>query len=348
MLYAIILLAVMPAFADTYCDQGEKLYKKGDYKAAAKYFAQSLQASPSSRSLYYSACCFLKGGDTVNAQNSFKLLVENYPQSEEAQLARTALQSLSAAPRSHPTGSHSATVSNTGSGAASKPRITANDPLTEKLISVFRHDNNTEHTLDLVKDGLSKVPPQVKEALANDGYQIVIAPMTMDVTNSQDSKPRGYNNGGGWDNAGGVFLPSSKQVVVGERVSWRSSLPMFNNIAGATVRHEIGHAYDQYLGRSMINSWTISSSPLFRQTYASDAQNLSNTQRSEFEYFVQPDGAGENELFAELFYTHCLTGDENTRRSKSARDLAQAFPKTFRLVEDLIAQRGMERFSAQE
>jgi hypothetical protein len=218
----------------------------------------------------------------------------------------------------------------------------------DKFISVFRHTENTDRIIEIVKKGLSSVPENVKETLANSGYQILIAPMTMDVTNTQDSKPRGYNNGGGWDNAGGVFLPGTKRVVVGERVSWRCNPATFNYLAAVTVRHEMGHAYDQYLGRLLLNTWNISSSPLFRQTYAADAQVLTNTQRRTFEYFVQPDGAGENELFAELFYTNCLSTDETNARAKSARDLAGAFPKTFKLVEDLIAQRGMERFATQE
>ncbi len=56
----------------------------------------------------------------------------------------------------------------------------------------------------------------------------------------------------------------------------------------------------------------------------------------------------ENELFAELFFTNCLAGDSGTRRSNSAQELARTFPQTFKLVQDLVEQRGLERFSPQE
>ncbi len=193
-----------------------------------------MQANPNSRSLYYAACCFLKLGDIANATNTFQLIIDNFPQSQEATLAKSALQSLAA--RNNTAREHSASLMDSDS----KDIRIINDPLADKLISIYRHTENTDRIVEMIKAGLGSVPQHVKEVLADNGYQILIAPMTMDITSDQDSKPRGYNDGGSWDNVGGLFQPTNKRVIVGERVSWRSSPPELNKRAGMTIRHEIG------------------------------------------------------------------------------------------------------------
>lgn len=323
--------------ADRYCDEGEKLYKAGDYRNAAKYFSQSLQTDPNSRNLYYAGCCLFKCGDYANAKNTFQMLIDKYPSSSEARLASGVLKSFSS--------SDYGGASRSGNSAITEKNKRILDPLADQLVSIYRHTENTDRIVGLVKEGLSHISPNVKNSLVENGYRVLVAPMTMDVAGSEETKPRGYNDGGSWDNVGGLFEPSNKRVIVGERVSWRNNPPQLNTMAASTVRHEIGHAYDQYMGKALLNSWAISSSQLFRQMYAFDAQVFTNTQRRKFEYFVQPGGAGESELFAELFFANSLSPGEQAYRSDSARELAQAFPRTFALVKDIVDQRGLERFS---
>lgn len=87
-----VICNALPAVADPYADRGEALYKAGDYRNAGRYFAQSLQANPANpRALYMSAMCLQGLGNTDAAKNGLQTVVQVFPSSTEAQLAKAAL-----------------------------------------------------------------------------------------------------------------------------------------------------------------------------------------------------------------------------------------------------------------
>jgi hypothetical protein len=78
--------------ADAYSDQGMRLYQQGDYVNAGRYFAQSLQKQPNNPpAVFYSAMCIKRLGNTEAARNGFYSVIQVFPNSPEAKLAREQL-----------------------------------------------------------------------------------------------------------------------------------------------------------------------------------------------------------------------------------------------------------------
>ena len=211
------------------------------------------------------------------------------------------------------------------------------------LISAPAQTENTSRIIALIKQGLSTIPRHVKRSLSEAGYCILIVPMTEDIENP-GTHPNGYAENRSWRNVAGVFTSNKKQIIVAERVCRRSYAPVFNKHADETVRHEIGHAYDQFLGNSLEWKGNISASSFFKTAYDKDSSDLTEQQRKEFHYFLQSDSAGKRELFAELFSTLCSQKTSNTTRAKEGINLVRCFPGTTQLVKDLINEQNLQRF----
>ncbi len=87
------LLAAAGALADAYYDQGVLLYSQHNFKAAAPYFEASMQSEPNvSNSCYYAALTYQQMGDWARAKQAYRRVVERFPGSEAAGLARIYLQ----------------------------------------------------------------------------------------------------------------------------------------------------------------------------------------------------------------------------------------------------------------
>jgi hypothetical protein len=146
-------------------------------------------------------------------------------------------------------------------------------------------------------------------------------------------KPRGYIDGGGYDNADGLFVPDRNQLLVSQQVSYRNSTPGNAFRIPYVLRHEFGHAYDQYLGKHYKQIWTASQLGKFIETHRTEVQRLSNSQKANLDYFCQSGSAGTSETFAELFCIHCQQPSEWTTKQ---RLLLGAFPLTDALVEQAM------------
>lgn len=71
---------------------GVRCYKAGEYKNALNYFQQAEKdASYDFRPLYYRAMCYQKMGQIGSARQAFATLINRFPDSEGAELARKAL-----------------------------------------------------------------------------------------------------------------------------------------------------------------------------------------------------------------------------------------------------------------
>lgn len=168
--------------------------------------------------------------------------------------------------------------------------------------------------------------------MLDNGYSIVISPtMLTAVPGWQGGTPRGWDEDSNYDNVGGLFQGHLFRMVIPEQVQSREKPYKYvpNNRAELTIRHEFGHAYDHYQGG-------ISQSDNFVDAYSFDVQRLRGQDLTRFGYFLQPNGAGNQELFAELFaaaYTPNST--ENARYTA----LLKAFPRTADLVMKLSPNR---------
>jgi len=197
-------------------------------------------------------------------------------------------------------------------------------------ITAARPDADTQAMKSKVESILSSVPTTVRDSVFDAGCKVVIVPTVSEYTaTGYSDKPRGYTNGGGYDNADGLFLASKNELLVAERVSFKNGAPIPAYRTGYVIRHEFGHAYDQYLGRKFKSTWAITTSPKFEETHRQEVQRLTNNVRSQIAYFCQEGHAGASETFAELFCLRCLPQSEWSNRQKA---VLAAFPQTDALV----------------
>jgi len=194
------------------------------------------------------------------------------------------------------------------------------------LIKIHRRTQDTAEVYDDVVRALHAIPKQLKKDLLTQGYSILICPMVNEAEPEKiQEKPRGYVYGGGQDNVFGLCQGSKKTILIAERASYHSSMPAKNPDTVNTALHELGHAYDYCTG--------LSSSPPFSTDYAEDSSKLTNTQRTEFQYFVQDGNAGAQETFAELFMLACTPAGQI---DQSSIELGKTFSHSFEYVKERV------------
>lgn len=183
----------------------------------------------------------------------------------------------------------------------------------------------SEPTYDAVERGMSTIPKDIRQALTDNGYYILIAPTMLSAKPGwEGATVRGWDPDSNYDNVGGLFEPGTRRLIIPERVQSRSNPNSYlpNTRAELTARHELGHAYDDFQGH-------VSLSDSFVDAYTTDADRLHNEERDRFAYFLQPGSAGANELFAELFAAAYTPDNSSNPRY---RDLLNAFPRTTQVM----------------
>jgi hypothetical protein len=193
-----------------------------------------------------------------------------------------------------------------------------------------RTNADTTAVRSVVEPVLHTIPTAIRDAVFGNGCRIMVVPTVSEYMGmGYSDKPRGYTDGGGYDNADGLFVPAQNQLLVSEKVSYRSSVPGKAWRIPYVVRHEFGHAYDYYLGHHYKQILAVSQLPKFTETHANEVQRLTNSSRANLSYFCQSGAAGSSETFAELFCMHCELPSEWSEQQKA---LSAAFPLTDELV----------------
>ncbi|HEY9785589.1 MAG TPA: hypothetical protein V6D17_09330 [Candidatus Obscuribacterales bacterium] len=300
---------LLPAVADDLA-QGYAAYQKGDYKQAAQLLslAAAGPAAADPRAHYMLANSYLQLGASAKAVYHYRAAIQLKAPEPLLTYARQGLQRLGqtlvreAQTRSDTSSriSSSMQVSAEAQGRAASPEapvtLSAED---QKLLKVHRQTGETNEIKNLIARSLVAVPLGVKNTLISNGIKIVITPTIPELDpQASKNKPRGYIHGGGYDNCPGYYSPSEKQIVIPERVSYRSAPPRLNDSADETMLHEMGHAFDNARG-------DISAREAFKQIYEEETSRLSNTAKTKYYYYTQGGDTGPSELFAELFATAC-------------------------------------------
>lgn len=153
-----------------------------------------------------------------------------------------------------------------------------------------------------IKQGLAKIQGNVLRALAGDGYKVTLSEsVTEAVPAAKHQQVRGYQPHATWDTVYGMFNRTTKRVIMAEKAeqkdaSGRTAMEPLRNIErrNGILRHECGHAVDQYLGH-------LSHSPEFKRAYEKGLKSISAHERKVLSYYLQPGDAGREETFAEIF-----------------------------------------------
>lgn len=193
--------------------------------------------------------------------------------------------------------------------------------ITTPVIEISRKSSYSEGIRQDVLEGLSQIPKSIRDDMNAWGLKVKIVPSIVDDDRSlvQD-RPRGYTHGGGYDNCPGMYC--NKVILIPERVSWKNSPMGRNHQVTGTILHEMGHAFDHFRNAS--------TSEDFESVYQSDATKIPGEGRRRWEYYLQGDGGGQSECFAELF-AHYIAQDKN----RSA-GIDNAFPKTYKYMSKMI------------
>jgi hypothetical protein len=149
-----------------------------------------------------------------------------------------------------------------------------------------------------VSDTIARLPPQVAAELAEGGVRVVAGRRLTEAWPAlEDQHPPGFPDDATYDNVRGVAdlsKPPTAYVAETYRPLGSTDFRAVANVPGV-LRHELGHAYDA-LGE------TLRSSAIdLQEVYSAGVARVRERDRPYLVYFLQEDGAGVQELFAEVF-----------------------------------------------
>jgi len=209
----------------------------------------------------------------------------------------------------------------TNTGEISGKKSTDYSKIITPQIEISRKSNASEGIRQDVLEGLSQIPQSIRDDMASWGLKVKIVPSIVDDDkNLVHERPRGYNHGGGYDNCPGMY--HNKVIYIPERVAWKNSPMKTNHQVSSTILHEMGHAFDHYRNASSAEDFT--------SVYKGDASKIPGEGRRRWEYYLQDEGGGESECFAELF-AHYVSRDK-----QRSQGIDGAFPKTYKYMSHLI------------
>ncbi len=341
------------ALAQQSLKQAITLYNKNDFASCTALLLKDINGSlrNNASAHYYLATACLRLGQNKAAAEHYLATSRLAPGTVYDNYSKKALQSIMARASSVPAAikeqyqrqssqGHTSTISGAHSNSSSSSSSSAgfsevSDPTLQpaslkdvdaSFITVQRRTADTDTTLIQVCRALKSVPKEIVEDLKGGGITVVVTPTVLEaMPGSAMEKPRGYDHGGGYTNAGALF--HAPKIVIGERVSYLSSVPEPNTRVASGMLHEMGHAYDHVKGN-------LSQKGKFKECYQEDLSHITNTQRTRHSYYTQENGAGASELFAELFsygiYKSQIRGEQG------AADLQVTFPRCTKYIADLI------------
>lgn len=180
--------------------------------------------------------------------------------------------------------------------------------------------------------GLSTVPGETAETLERTGHQvIVVRSISAACPQLAEIRPVGMDMGLTYDAEDGIYESGCNRVLIARNYySKREKAMVENSNPAGTVRHEIGHAVDDYLDK-------FSNSSRFKTIYCDEASKISGKDRKRLAYYLQLGYRGREEAFAELFAIYCGGGHVEERGDI----LLSHFHKTYQTIEEELTARGL-------
>lgn len=138
-------------------------------------------------------------------------------------------------------------------------------------------------------DLIESIPDVEKKYLHDFGVKFAVVSKVIDFAPElANQKPRGWPEGTTWADSDGAYIGDERKAVVLAEETRSGISPRHDGVN----RHESAHALDYSLG-------LFSNSKEFRQAYDQDLARLSDEQKRQMWYLMQP-GAGREETFAEI------------------------------------------------
>jgi tetratricopeptide (TPR) repeat protein len=312
------------------------LYTQKNYSAACKEFTQIFQKDPNNvTAIYYCANCYLGAGQQKEAVKLYQYIIKAHADSGGAAQARTVLKALkidTGAALASPAAA-AASGSGTKSEAASGPLSdTQKQVVIAEIIKVVRATKDRPEVSKLVigevQEALAQYPESLLVLLHKHGCHVRLTPTMIDNDPElEHTQPRGYEDGATFRNCPGMF--DGSDIILPEYIYQGDSDQISKNSgAVGTLRHELGHAIDRYMGN-------ITGREDFRHQYYLDLGRIDDDVKAKLSYFVQKDRGGPSETFAELM---CFRYGGRIGYQKDRNDqVHSAFKLTYAYIDKMLA-----------
>jgi len=210
------------------------------------------------------------------------------------------------------------------------PDQTMIDRMLTKIPSKGKRPQVSENFVERMRSVLQAYPPNLLRLLYSKGCRICLAPSVIDFDmRLQNTRPSGYDEGQTFKDCPAMF--NGRVVIVTEvRVADDGSANGELTGQEGSMRHELGHALDHYLG-------DVTSTPRFRDIYFSEHENINPSKVPQCQYYYRNDRGGPSETFAELC-CYRFGGRTDRYRQTSCILLHKNMPRTYALVGEILAK----------
>lgn len=190
-------------------------------------------------------------------------------------------------------------------------------------------------TVEAMRQIVNNLPPYPRRIMAQYGVAVLPVHDLWDDTHYMLgwSGGRGHDRKDGYDYIGGICTSAGHLAIVAETVRVRERGWMTQENRDGIVLHELGHSFDRALAAILgLDPDVFSLTPEFREAWLADTSVLVGSYRSQFSYFLQPDGAGESEAFAECFAVSLGKGAVES----NCKYFPKHFPRCLAIVSALV------------
>ncbi len=178
-----------------------------------------------------------------------------------------------------------------------------------------------------VQAALERYPEPLLLLIYKNGCHVRLTPTMVDNDPElEQTQPTGYEEGSTFRNCPGMF--NGTDIVLPEYTYDGDSNQLRENFgAVGTLRHELGHALDWYMGN-------ISGRDDFKHQYYLDLGTIDDDTKAKLAYFVQKDRTGPAETFAELM---CFKYGGRTREPDRCDMVHSSFKLTSAYIDRLMS-----------
>lgn len=298
-LFASFIFSMPPAFAATQYELGIKAYQARRYGEAASYFRNAIAREGGTADAWlYLGHSFYAAGDTARAEQTYKTLQANTnkysPQSITAGRSLRLIQVTTVTNFRRATINSGGAVNPITASVSGDQRSGQGGQVTVQAPKIG-HPEVSSAAINTVRSAFDGLPPTIKQLLINGNVQIVVTPTMIDKFPAGAYQERmGY--GGGTDKSCDGLCTGRLIVIAEHKINERTDEvgpAISGNFMEETFLHESGHAIDNCL-----NSYSQSAE--FKTAYTADVAKMPDDDKSKLAYFLQKNGQGQAETFAEL------------------------------------------------
>lgn len=320
-----------------------ELYRvKKDYPAAAAAFYKITQSQPDYIEAYisYANCLYLQR-QTDNAIKAYWYVVRRFPSHRRGYEIREYLKKLDRNYMAHVNDSRYAAFGESGSPKTSQnlatalrssgPSAAVIDDMVKTVKPLKGRPAVSASLIESTKEALRVYPKNLLQLIYDKGCRVWLTPTLIDKEPGlEHTQPSGYMEGHTFRDCPGMFYDGG--IVVCEYTIGNGfDVDKLSDPIG-TLRHELGHAVDAYLG-------SLSESEEYRHAYRLDQGMIKDeATKNKLHYYLQKDKRGQHECFAELMAAKYGKHEFRLKKDETAELIEPSFPLTMKVIERKIAE----------